>query len=120
MQSNGFSSKAITRSAILNTLPAPPPLAARRVPVLLVPPCRTVEVFDPQRGSWQVLGAQLHSERKYCAAASLGGRLLVLGGMNEARRRCVWGVQTGSMRLLLGLDAGYTSGTCKGCLGIAG
>jgi hypothetical protein len=101
-------------------LPPPPPPAARRVLVLLVPPCRTVEVFDPQRGSWPVLGAQLHSERKYCAAASLGGRLLVLGGMNEARRRCVWGVQTGSMRLLLGLDAGYTSGTCKGCLGIAG
>jgi hypothetical protein len=50
--------------------------------------CRTVEVFDPQRGSWQALGAQLNSERKYCAAASLGGRLLVLGGMNEARRRC--------------------------------
>lgn len=45
-------------------------------------------MFDPQRGSWQALGAQLTSERKYCAAASLGGRLLVLGGMNEARRRC--------------------------------
>jgi len=48
---------------------------------------RTVEVFDAQRGSWQDLGAQLISERKYCAAASLGGRLLVLGGMKEARRR---------------------------------
>lgn len=45
-------------------------------------------MFDPHRGSWQALGAQLSSERKYCAAASLGGRLLVLGGMNEARRRC--------------------------------
>jgi hypothetical protein len=44
-------------------------------------------VYDPQRGAWQALGAQLRSERKYCAAASLGGRLLVLGGMNEARRR---------------------------------
>lgn len=50
---------------------------------------RTVEVYDPQRGSWQALAAQLTNERKYCAAASVGGRLLVLGGMNEARRRWV-------------------------------
>lgn len=58
-------------------------------PVVTAAAClrRTVEVFDAQRGSWQDLGAQLISERKYCAAASLGGRLLVLGGMKEARRR---------------------------------
>lgn len=54
---------------------------------------RTVEVYDPQRGSWQQLAAQLHSERKYCAAASLCGRLLVLGGMDEGRRR--WVAQSG-------------------------
>jgi hypothetical protein len=49
--------------------------------------CRSVEVFDAGRGAWELLPQQLASERKYCAAAALGGRLLVLGGMNEARSR---------------------------------
>jgi N-acetylneuraminic acid mutarotase len=49
--------------------------------------CRSVEVFDAGRGVWELLPQQLASERKYCAAAALGGRLLVLGGMNEARSR---------------------------------
>jgi hypothetical protein len=44
-------------------------------------------VFDAGGGGWELLPQQLASERKYCAAAALGGRLLVLGGMNEARSR---------------------------------
>ncbi|WIA18794.1 hypothetical protein OEZ85_003478 [Tetradesmus obliquus] len=48
---------------------------------------RSVEVFDAGRGAWELLPQQLASERKYCAAAALGGRLLVLGGMSEARCR---------------------------------
>ncbi|KAF6256002.1 hypothetical protein COO60DRAFT_1702518 [Scenedesmus sp. NREL 46B-D3] len=48
---------------------------------------RSVEVFDAGRGAWELLPQPLASERKYCAAAALGGRLLVLGGMNEARSR---------------------------------
>jgi hypothetical protein len=49
---------------------------------------RTVEVFDVQRGSWSVLAAELRQERKYFAAASLSGRLVAVGGLDEARCRC--------------------------------
>eukprot|EP00879_Flechtneria_rotunda_P007896 GHRR01008273.1.p1 GENE.GHRR01008273.1~~GHRR01008273.1.p1 ORF type:complete len:683 (+),score=193.75 GHRR01008273.1:294-2342(+) len=48
---------------------------------------RSVEVYEPELGRWQLLGQSLSKERKYCAAAALDGRLVVLGGMNESRSR---------------------------------
>lgn len=44
-------------------------------------------MFDGGRGRWELLPQQLVGERKYCAAATLAGRLLLLGGMSESRSR---------------------------------
>ncbi len=48
---------------------------------------RTAEAFDPELQRWHALSGQMATERKYCAAAVLGGRLYVAGGMNEQRHR---------------------------------
>ncbi len=48
---------------------------------------RTVEEFDPDAQTWQVLNSRMVTERKYCGAAALGGRLYAVGGMNEQRCR---------------------------------
>ena len=48
---------------------------------------RSVEAFNPETGTWSQLSAHLTVERKYCGAAAMSGRLLVVGGMTDARTR---------------------------------
>lgn len=44
-------------------------------------------MFDPAVACWRPLSGELLLERKYCSAATLSGRLLLLGGMAESRSR---------------------------------
>lgn len=51
-------------------------LALRCAPAAVAPAAaaRSVERFNPERGCWELLPSLMASERKYCAAAALGGR----------------------------------------------
>ncbi|KAL6765234.1 hypothetical protein V8C86DRAFT_2463536 [Haematococcus lacustris] len=51
------------------------------------PTLRSVERFDLGQETWSVLGCDMRVERKYAAAAVLGGRLVVAGGLDECRTR---------------------------------
>jgi len=60
--------------------------------VVSLPPlltCSSGEVYDPESDTWLQLPTAMATERKYCAAAAAGGRVYVVGGMNQERRRLV-------------------------------
>lgn len=44
-------------------------------------------MYDPEAQSWSSLCGAMATERKYCAAATLGGRIYVVGGLTERRHR---------------------------------
>lgn len=51
-------------------------------------PPSTLEALDPDSGRWLPVSARMLSERKYCGAAPLNGRLYVCGGLiNTGRQR---------------------------------
>lgn len=42
----------------------------------------SVEILDPRFGSW-VMGEQMNSPRGYSGAVVIGGKIFVLGGVND-------------------------------------
>lgn len=54
---------------------------------IVVMPRRCVEEYDLERDAWAPSSARLATPRKYAAAVSWQGRIIVVGGVTEPRAR---------------------------------